>query len=109
MRSMCSAGVPPATVTSLRVRCRQDAGATGEEGWALLTILFFSALLAVSLGSVLPRAAMEARREREAARPASRRRSAAHPRLLSKVQAGSVHAELPGGVAPFVVRSFECL
>ncbi len=42
-----------------------DPRRTREQGWALLTILFFSALLVISLGSVLPRAAMEARRERE--------------------------------------------
>ena len=43
-----------------------QATAGKQEGWALLTLIFFSAMLAISLASVLPRAAMEARREKEA-------------------------------------------
>ena len=50
-----------------RIPHRTQPPTTGrQEGWALLTLIFFSALLAISLMSVLPRAAMEARREKEA-------------------------------------------
>ena len=54
---------PPRTPASA---AGNQAKASNQEGWALLTLIFFSALLAISLASVLPRAAMEARREREA-------------------------------------------
>ncbi len=44
----------------------QGSGVRAPNGWALLVILFFSALLVISLTRVLPRAAFETRRDREA-------------------------------------------
>ena len=56
----------PAARAGNQATTGNQAKASNQEGWALLTLIFFSALLAISLASVLPRAAMEARREREA-------------------------------------------